>query len=115
MPLVEGKSNKSFSKNVETEMKAGKPQKQSVAIAYSEKAKAEHKRHLDSGGKVESCELCMADGGEVEHAEDDHILLDQCAHEAMRAIETKDTAKFLEAIKVLIGHTMLSTLQEDEE
>ena len=39
MPLVKGKkakTRKGFSKNVETEMKAGKPQKQAVAIAYSE-------------------------------------------------------------------------------
>lgn len=39
MPMVKGKSastRKGFSKNVETEMKAGKPQKQAVAIAYSE-------------------------------------------------------------------------------
>lgn len=37
--LVKGakaKTRKGFSKNVETEMKAGKPQKQAVAIAYSE-------------------------------------------------------------------------------
>lgn len=39
MPLVKGKkakTKKGFSKNVETEMNAGKPQKQAVAIAYSE-------------------------------------------------------------------------------
>jgi len=36
MPLVKGKSNKVFQKNVKTEMRAGKPQKQAVAIAYSE-------------------------------------------------------------------------------
>lgn len=38
MPLVSGKkakTKKGFSKNVETEMKAGKPQKQAVAIAFS--------------------------------------------------------------------------------
>lgn len=39
MPLVKGakaRTKKGFSKNIEIEMKAGKPQKQSVAIAYSE-------------------------------------------------------------------------------
>ncbi len=39
MPLVKGKkakSNKGFSENVLREMEAGKPQKQAVAIAYSE-------------------------------------------------------------------------------
>lgn len=39
MPLVKGaaaKSKKGFSENVRREMEAGKPQKQAVAIAYSE-------------------------------------------------------------------------------
>jgi len=39
MPLVKGKkasSKKGFSENIKREMGAGKPQKQAVAIAYSE-------------------------------------------------------------------------------
>lgn len=39
MPLVKGKkakTRKGFSENVKREMEAGKPQKQAVAIAYSE-------------------------------------------------------------------------------
>jgi len=39
MPLVKGKaakSKKGFSENVKREMESGKPQKQAVAIAYSE-------------------------------------------------------------------------------
>jgi hypothetical protein len=36
MPLEPGKSKSAFSHNVKTEMNAGKPQKQAVAIAYSE-------------------------------------------------------------------------------
>jgi hypothetical protein len=39
MPLIKGKaakSKKGFSENVKREMEAGKPQKQAVAIAYSE-------------------------------------------------------------------------------
>lgn len=35
MPLEEGKSPEAFSHNVKTEIAAGKPQKQAVAIAYS--------------------------------------------------------------------------------
>ena len=35
MPLVAGKSRKAVSQNIKTEMAAGKPQKQAVAIALS--------------------------------------------------------------------------------
>lgn len=66
MPLVEGKSPKSFSKNVRTEMHAGKPLKQSLAIAYSMKRKA--MKHNESGGMVEHNEAeCMANGGCAMH------------------------------------------------
>lgn len=44
MPLKQGTSAKTFSKNVKTEMKAGKKQSQAVAIAYSVKREAEKKR-----------------------------------------------------------------------
>ena len=37
MPLLKGKSRAAFSQNVRTEIAAGKPQKQAVAIAYREK------------------------------------------------------------------------------
>jgi hypothetical protein len=40
MPLIKGYSQKSFSKNVSSEMKSGKPQKQAVAIAYATQKKA---------------------------------------------------------------------------
>jgi hypothetical protein len=52
MPLIEGKSPKSFSKNVSTEMHSGKPQKQSLAIAYNMKRKAQA-RKMAEGGFIE--------------------------------------------------------------
>ena len=44
MPLKKSKSEKAFKSNVKAEIKAGKPQKQAVAIAYQVKRAAEHKR-----------------------------------------------------------------------
>lgn len=52
MPLKTETSRKAFSSNVRTEMDAGKPQKQAVAIAYSQKAKAEKGRHKAKSGKA---------------------------------------------------------------
>ena len=44
MPLVQGYSKKSISKNIRTEMKKGRPQKQAVAIAMATARKAKKKR-----------------------------------------------------------------------
>jgi len=48
MPLIHSKSKKAFNENVATEVHAGKPVKQAVAIAYSEKrhAKKAHGGHI---------------------------------------------------------------------
>jgi hypothetical protein len=40
MPLIKSKSKKAFEKNISTEVRAGKPVKQAVAIAYSVKRSA---------------------------------------------------------------------------
>jgi ribosomal protein S9 len=37
MPLIKSKSKQAFAKNIKAEIKAGKPQKQAVAIAYAVK------------------------------------------------------------------------------
>jgi len=40
MPLIKSKSDKAFKSNIKTEIAAGKPQKQAVAIAYNTKRMA---------------------------------------------------------------------------
>ena len=50
MPLIKSKSEKAFKKNIKAEIKAGKPQKQAVAIAYSVKRAAPAKKC--GGGKA---------------------------------------------------------------
>jgi len=43
MPLQKSKSEKAFKENIKAEVKAGKPVKQAVAIAYSTKREAQSK------------------------------------------------------------------------
>lgn len=50
MPLVEGKSREAVSQNIKTEMEAGKPQKQAVAIALN-KARGDASYSVQFGAK----------------------------------------------------------------
>lgn len=49
MPLIKSAQPKAFSKNIATEMHAGKPQKQAVAIASSEARAARRSHGSDAG------------------------------------------------------------------
>ena len=107
MPLIEGKSKAAFGHNIGAEIKAGKPQKQAVAIAYSEKAKAEGKKHLAYGG--------YAEGGEVsEHFKDNDEMMNHVALECMSAIESRDKELFKQAFHVLVAD-ILNKVSEDME
>src|SRR5260221_10495884 len=56
MPLSHGKSKESISKNIKTEMGAGKPQDQAVAIALNTAREAgahSPKKHMADGGVPE--------------------------------------------------------------
>lgn len=44
MPLKSGASKEAFKHNIKAEIKAGKPQKQAVAIAYSKKRESSKKK-----------------------------------------------------------------------
>ena len=44
MPLIKSTKPEAFKKNVKAEINAGKPVKQSFAIAYSEKREAQKKK-----------------------------------------------------------------------
>lgn len=49
MPLKKGSDKKTISSNIATEMNAGKPQRQAIAIAYhvagKSKGKPSHRKH----------------------------------------------------------------------
>lgn len=73
MPLLEGSSQETISKNIETEINAGKDPKQAAAIAYSKAGKAEDQAPraagimYQSGGKVLLLKRSVASKDYPEH------------------------------------------------
>ncbi len=93
MPLASGKSQKSFVKNIKTEIGAGKPRAQALAIAYSVKRKAQGK----------------AMGGEVDAEDEDHKML--YAHHVAEAVRHKKAMRMDEGGPV----ESLDELEEPDE
>lgn len=105
MPLSTGKSKAAFSHNVSAEVHAGKPVKQAVAIAYSQKRK-----HMSEGG--------YAEGGEAEHEDSDHeMLMDHCALECLHAIKADDGMAFRDAFQTLVADILnkVCPMEEDSD
>lgn len=106
MPLWPSKSKKAFSHNVATEMDAGKPQKQAVAIAYHEAGE----KKMAKGGMCSTCGMtdCMEHGGAVEDPEMDQAIDDEIndglASEFMDAMDKKDKKGMLESLRALISN-----------
>jgi len=54
MPLESGKSKEAFQHNVKAELQAGKPPRQAIAIAYSEKRKGDLKESVTTKKTMQS-------------------------------------------------------------
>lgn len=57
MPLEHGKSPEAMSHNIEKLRSEGYPEKQAVAIAYSEKRRAEHKQNSEHPAKKDYIDI----------------------------------------------------------
>ena len=69
MPLEKGKSKAAFSKNVATEMKAGKPQNQAVAIAYSTQRGDRMDELMSAADAMERRVDALTAGEELKHVD----------------------------------------------
>lgn len=89
MPLIKGKSKKSFDKNMETEMDSGKPKDQALAIAYSVQRKNKRKKMAEGGtvGDLIGYPKRMAEGGMIDEElkEDELHLMDSASVDAYDA------------------------------
>lgn len=69
MPLIKSTSKEAFKTNIKKEIEAGKPPKQAVAIAYSEKREAakspHHSSHIEELGSA--YEQSVSTGAKMNH------------------------------------------------
>ena len=130
MPLKQGRSQRVVGSNIKTEMAAGKPQNQAVAIALSNSRR--HPGRHAMGGKVHGTDMngsesktfmergeqavgkstkekYYEEGGEVDEDMGDDLgddtddeLQQMCCDELMQAFEQKDKKGVLEALRALI-------------
>ena len=120
MPLETGKSKTAFGHNVATEMKAGKPQKQAVAIAYSkargdatdtEAAKIDH---LHDNVVHIAQRLTELFGRFEKHMEFHAREGDKKADAEGNEDEVKSAMKRVEDLRVKSARTKLSNKEIDE-
>ena len=73
MPLIKSTSKQAFEKNIATEVKTGRPVKQAVAIAYSERRAAARKKKKSSAQEhsAHNSEMASAYEKSVAHTRQD--------------------------------------------
>ena len=73
MPLIKSTSKQAFEKNIGTEVRAGRPERQAVAIAYSEKRSAARKKKKSAPVEhsAHSSEMASAYEKSVAHTRQD--------------------------------------------
>lgn len=108
MPLIKGKSQKTFVKNLKTELNEGKPMKQSLAIAYAMKRKGKAK-----GGEVKKKDKDFEKKHKEhqsrfpsEHAKGVHAESYNHPESTSQAGETYRSAKYYDPKRKAYGHVM---------
>lgn len=87
MPLMKSGSKKAFSHNVSAEMHAGKPQDQSLAIAYSVQRKNKKKKKMAEGGEAKADDKEFAVEPVTEFKSDEHkMTVEPVSDEEMKEI-----------------------------
>lgn len=94
MPLIHGKSKAAREKNIRTEIDAGKPPKQAVAIGY-----AEQRRNMAQGG----------DPGDMD------AMMDQVAAEMIQAIKSDDHKLMRQALEAFVRQIQQQDQEQDQE